>query len=258
MSLDTRARRAAQGIHRAVEVREMSLKLEEPRKVERFDRYQDRKQRNRRIGAIVVAAAVVAGIAAIAITSGVLDRNEPIPAGPPDDGVGPVGTVTDIGTLTFTEDGCTVAGLPSGAVTGGDVSLTVVNETEGPVGFDIPKFVPDVISVRPARRVGRGIPEEQRGRRGRLQRSPRWRRRRAVQRERRSDPDPVIHRGSSSQATLPTSASRGSRASACGRTRSTARSRSSSSTLPEERSPAPRVLRRGPGRRGPSRCALGG
>jgi hypothetical protein len=145
MDLDTRARRAAQGIHRAVEVREMSLKLEEPRTVERFDRYQDRKQRNRRIGAIVAAAAVVITLAAIAVASGVLDRTERVPIAPPDDGVGPVGTVTDIGTLTLTEHGCSVAGLPSDPVSG-DVALTVVNETDERLGFDISKFVPDVIT----------------------------------------------------------------------------------------------------------------
>ena len=59
MTLDTRARRAAQGIHRAVEVMEMTTSTKEPRKVERFDRFRDRKQRNRRLGAILVAAALV-------------------------------------------------------------------------------------------------------------------------------------------------------------------------------------------------------
>ena len=56
MTLDTRARRAAQGIRNAVEVMEMSTSTKEPRKVERFDRFRDRKQRNRRIGAFLVAA----------------------------------------------------------------------------------------------------------------------------------------------------------------------------------------------------------
>ena len=43
MDLETRARSAAQGIHRAVEVMEMSTHTDQPRKVERFDRYRDRK-----------------------------------------------------------------------------------------------------------------------------------------------------------------------------------------------------------------------
>jgi hypothetical protein len=40
MTLDTRARRAAQGIRRAVEVMEMSTSTKERRKVERFDRFR--------------------------------------------------------------------------------------------------------------------------------------------------------------------------------------------------------------------------
>ena len=59
MTLDTRARRAAQGIHRAVQVMEMSTPVEAQGRVERFDRFRDRKQRNRRIGAIVLVAALV-------------------------------------------------------------------------------------------------------------------------------------------------------------------------------------------------------
>ena len=39
MTLDTRARKAAQGIRNAVEVMEMSTSTKEPRKVERFDRF---------------------------------------------------------------------------------------------------------------------------------------------------------------------------------------------------------------------------
>ena len=58
MDLDTRARSAAQGIHRAVEVMEVSTDTKQPRKVERFDRYQDRKNRNRKVGAVAVAAAI--------------------------------------------------------------------------------------------------------------------------------------------------------------------------------------------------------
>ena len=58
MDLDTRARSAAQGILRAVEVMEMSTDTKEPRKVERFDQYRDRKNKNRKFGAMAVAAAV--------------------------------------------------------------------------------------------------------------------------------------------------------------------------------------------------------
>ena len=148
MDLDTRARRAAQGIHRAVEVREMSLKLEEPKKVERFDRYQNRKQRNRRIGAIVVAVACVIALGAVAVSTGMFDRSEPRPASPPDGATGnatlPAGS-TAIGTLTLTDDGCAIDVMPA-AVPAGNVTLTVVNETDAPLGFDVPRFVPDVIT----------------------------------------------------------------------------------------------------------------
>ena len=81
MTLDSRAHRAAQGIHRAVEVMEMTTTTEEPRKVERFDRFRDRKERNRRLGAIFVAAALV--ITAVLVSTNMLDRGQgSIPAGP--------------------------------------------------------------------------------------------------------------------------------------------------------------------------------
>ena len=82
MTLDTRARRAAQGIHRAVEVMEMTTSTKEPRRVERFDRFRDRKQRNRRLGAILVAAALVI-TAVVLVSMNALDRGEgTVPAGP--------------------------------------------------------------------------------------------------------------------------------------------------------------------------------
>ena len=74
MTLDTRARRAAQGIHHAVEVMEMSTSTKEPRGVERFDRFRDRKQRNRRIGAFLVAAILV--IATIVVATNALERRD--------------------------------------------------------------------------------------------------------------------------------------------------------------------------------------
>jgi hypothetical protein len=81
MTLDTRARRAAQGIRSAVEVMEMSTSTTEPRKVERFDRYRDRKQRNRRIGALLVAAMLA--ITAIVVARNALGRRDKIPVTPP-------------------------------------------------------------------------------------------------------------------------------------------------------------------------------
>ena len=52
MTFETRARGAVLDIHRAVEVMEMTTSTKEPRKIERFDQYRDKKQRNRRIGSL--------------------------------------------------------------------------------------------------------------------------------------------------------------------------------------------------------------
>ena len=57
MTFDTRARRAVQGIHRAVEVMEMSS-TKTPQRLTRFDQYRERKSRNQRIAAIAVGIAV--------------------------------------------------------------------------------------------------------------------------------------------------------------------------------------------------------
>ncbi len=67
MTFDTRAGRAAQGIHRAVDVMEMSRRAKEPKKIERFYRYRGRKQRNRRVGAILVASALAVAAILVAI-----------------------------------------------------------------------------------------------------------------------------------------------------------------------------------------------
>jgi WD40-like Beta Propeller Repeat len=82
MTLDTRARRAAQGIHRAVEAMEMSTSTKEPLKVERFDRFRDRKQRNRQVGAILVVAMIV--IATIVVVTNAFERRDTtVPVTPP-------------------------------------------------------------------------------------------------------------------------------------------------------------------------------
>jgi hypothetical protein len=57
MTFDSRAHRAVQGIHRAVEVMEMSS-TKTPQKLTRFDQYRERKSRNQRIVAIAVGIAV--------------------------------------------------------------------------------------------------------------------------------------------------------------------------------------------------------
>ncbi len=71
MTFDSRARRAVQGVHRAVEVMEMSS-TKTPQRLTRFDQYRERKSRNQRIVAIAVGIAVpiVLVIGAIRLGSG--------------------------------------------------------------------------------------------------------------------------------------------------------------------------------------------
>jgi WD40 repeat protein len=58
MTFDTRARQAVQSIHRAVEVMELSS-TRTPQRVTRFDQYRERKSRNQRISAGVLAIVLV-------------------------------------------------------------------------------------------------------------------------------------------------------------------------------------------------------
>ena len=57
MTFDSRARRAVQGVHRAVEVMEMSS-TKTPQKLTRFDQYRERKSRNQRVVALIVGIAL--------------------------------------------------------------------------------------------------------------------------------------------------------------------------------------------------------
>ena len=57
MTFDSRARRAVRGIHRAVEVMEMSS-TKTPQKLTRFDQYRERKSRNQRVVALIVGIAL--------------------------------------------------------------------------------------------------------------------------------------------------------------------------------------------------------
>jgi WD40 repeat protein len=77
MDFETRARSAGQGVNRAVEVMEMTTQTEQPRKVERFDKYQERKNRNRRIGALAVAGAVALILAVVAVGTTRRDTTTP-------------------------------------------------------------------------------------------------------------------------------------------------------------------------------------
>jgi Tol biopolymer transport system component len=79
MTLDARARRAAEDIHRAVGVMEMAT-MQGHREIERFDRFRARKSRNRRIAAVVVGIAVPLAV----IVGGILlsSSDPPEVAGP--------------------------------------------------------------------------------------------------------------------------------------------------------------------------------
>ena len=82
MTFDSRARAAVLDIHRAVEVMEMTTSTKEPRTVERFDRFRDRKQRNRRIGAILFAGALVV-IGIVVVSANMVGKDDgAIPAAP--------------------------------------------------------------------------------------------------------------------------------------------------------------------------------
>ena len=83
MTLDIRARRAAQGIHRAVEVMEMTT-TRTPGNVERFDRFRARRSRNRRIAAAVVGVAMTLAVivGAVLLWSDRGQVAEPVPPTP--------------------------------------------------------------------------------------------------------------------------------------------------------------------------------
>lgn len=122
MRLDTRLREAAQGIHRAVETKERSMRTDERQGIERFDRFRRRNDRNRAIGAIVLVGALV-GLAATA--AWMLRDTSPVT---PDQQGTPV--ATNLGTVTITKAGCTLDGTMDAAA--GPFTVAVANETAGP------------------------------------------------------------------------------------------------------------------------------
>jgi Tol biopolymer transport system component len=146
MTLDTRARQAAQGIRSAVEVMEMSRSTTEPRKIERFDRFRDRKQRNRRIGALVVVAMLV--IATIVVAANALrHRDTKVPVTPPAQNGRIVFGEQDrhgrTGVYTMSGDGTDVRPLSmSGYVTGPDGSLQPITHST-PVDSECMSWTPD-------------------------------------------------------------------------------------------------------------------
>jgi hypothetical protein len=83
MTFDTRARQAAQGIYGAVEVMELSS-TKTPQRVTRFDQYRERKSRNQRIRAGVLAIVLVlVGVIVLARAVGRAVPAEPSPSPTP-------------------------------------------------------------------------------------------------------------------------------------------------------------------------------
>jgi hypothetical protein len=80
MTFDTRAHRAAQGIHRAVEVMEMSS-TKTPQRLTRFDEYRERKSTNKRIAAFAVGIAVPLMFLIVAVLLRA-DRDSQVPVTP--------------------------------------------------------------------------------------------------------------------------------------------------------------------------------
>jgi hypothetical protein len=81
MTFDTRARRAAQGIHRAVEVMEMSS-TKTPQRLTRFDQYRARTSTNKRIAALAVGIAVPLVLLIVAALVLGPDRDRDVPVTP--------------------------------------------------------------------------------------------------------------------------------------------------------------------------------
>ena len=88
MTFDSRARRAVQGIHRAVEVTDMSS-TKTPQRLTRFDQYRGRKSRNHRIAAIAVGIAVPVALVIGAVRVLGSDGNSVVPGATPSQAVTP-------------------------------------------------------------------------------------------------------------------------------------------------------------------------
>jgi hypothetical protein len=88
MTFDTRAHRAVQGIHRAVEVMEMSS-TKTPQRLTRFDQYRERKTRNQRIAAIAVGIAVPVALLIGAVRVLGSNGDPQVPATTPSESVTP-------------------------------------------------------------------------------------------------------------------------------------------------------------------------
>ncbi len=145
MTFEDRSRRAAQGIHRAVEVMEMSS-TKTPQKLTRFDQYRERKSRNQRIAAIAVGIAVPIAlvIGAVRVLGSGGDTNVPATspsalasATPP-----PVSGRSDIFMAPFTYT------VPSDWSFAGEGFRSFSLETPGASGTDV-IVLSDVVAAAP-------------------------------------------------------------------------------------------------------------
>jgi hypothetical protein len=157
MRFDERARRAAQGIHRAVEVMEMS-NTKTPHKITRFDQYRARTSRNQRIVAIAVGVGVPLLLLVGAVRFLGSDRGPKVPLAPPSTSVSPTPVSGRSGVLfeapfTYT--------LPPGWTVSEDTWWFRLDPPEAPEGwvpfYVFSGFVParSDCSDRPEQGVGR-------------------------------------------------------------------------------------------------------
>jgi hypothetical protein len=152
MRFDERARRATQGIHRAVEVMEMS-NTKTPQRLTRFDQYRARTSRNQRIVAIAVGVGVPLLLLVGAVRLLGSDPDPKVPLAPPSTSVSPtpVSGRTGVFEAPFTYT------LPPGwTVSNGDWWFRL-SPPEGNDFYVFSSFVParSDCSDRPEQGVGR-------------------------------------------------------------------------------------------------------
>jgi hypothetical protein len=156
MRFDERAQRAAQGIHRAVEVMEMSS-TKTPQKVTRFDQYRARTSRNQRIVAIAVGVGVPLLLLIGAVRFLGSNPDPTVPLAPPSMSVSP----TPVSGLTGVFEAPFTYTLPPGwTVSSGDWWFQLI-PADAPKGWGafwvFSSFVParSDCSDRPEQGVGR-------------------------------------------------------------------------------------------------------
>jgi len=157
MRFDERARRATQGIHRAVEVMEMS-NTKTPQRLTRFDQYRERTSRNKRIVAIAVGVGVPLLLLVGAVSLLGSDPDPKVPLAPPSTSVSPTPVSGRSGVLFEAPFKYT---LPPGWTVSEETWLFRLDPPEAPEGwvafYVFSGFVParSDCSDRPEQGVGR-------------------------------------------------------------------------------------------------------